>query len=220
MGLIHPGVAKELTLVIQRVIGPRTFVETGTAGGDTAAWAANEFERVVSIEVDPDLYKMANNRLRKNANVELHLGASEVVLTSVLDKVPAPAIVWLDAHWSGPGSGGESNECPLLQEIAAVDSVGVDHVIMIDDARLFMNVPGAPLHAEHWPSFEQISVALRQCAADCYLLVHDDVIFRVPAQLRRSVELYLLGLNAPSPLRRVFGGGSALLRRMVGARQN
>lgn len=220
MGLVHPGIPKELTLIVKRAIGAQTFVETGTAGGDTASWAANEFERVVSIEIDPGQYGTAASRLRKKANVELHLGASEAILPAVLGKLAAPAIVWLDAHWSGPGSGGESNECPLLQEIAAVDSAGADHVIMIDDARLFLNAPGPPLHAEHWPSFEQISTALRRRAADSYILVHDDIILRLPARFRRPIELYLRGLNTPSPFRRVIGRGGALLCRLVGTRQN
>jgi len=220
MGLVHPGVPKELTLAIKRLVGAQAFVETGTAGGDSAAWAAQQFERVVSIELDPALHRMAADRLRRHANVELRLGASEAVLPSVLAELPAPAIVWLDAHWSGPGSGGEAKECPVLEEIAAVDAAGTDHVIMIDDARLFLNVPGAPLHAEHWPSFEQISATLRRRAERSYLLVHDDVIFRIPQQFRGPVELYLLGLNTPSLLRRAFGRGRALLRRLLPAKTN
>jgi hypothetical protein len=49
MGLIHPGAPKELTLMIKRLVGAQTFVETGTAGGTPPlGWPAHwpSFEQV------------------------------------------------------------------------------------------------------------------------------------------------------------------------------
>ena len=49
------------------------------------------------------------------------------------------ATFWLDAHASGPNlPGGKYGGCPLLQELNAINlSPCKDHVLFIDDVRLF-----------------------------------------------------------------------------------
>ena len=57
----------------------------------------------------------------------------------LVENLTEPATFWLDAHASGPNiPGGKYGSCPLVQEIEAINlSPCKDHVIMIDDNRLF-----------------------------------------------------------------------------------
>src|SRR5580700_6116838 len=191
MGIVHPGAPRKLTLAVKDMVGARVFVETGTCTGATARWAASNFDRVISIEIEPRLYLAAAESLRDCANVDLRCGPSEAVLKTALIGLPGPAILWLDAHWSGDGTGGEHNECPLLEEIRIIDDRCADHVIMIDDARLFLNSPPRPHKPEHWPSFAQVMAALRASAPAAYVVIHDDVIVRIGTKFRDALDGFL-----------------------------
>src|SRR5690349_2942511 len=102
------------------MLNAKTFVETGTLLGNTAYWAGAHFERVISIEADMKLYQGARTRLAPLSNVHLYYGKSQHLLAPLMKGLDRPAIVWLDAHWSGPGTAGEELECPLLDEIVGV----------------------------------------------------------------------------------------------------
>jgi len=52
------------------------FIETGTYLADTALWAVQHFERVISIEADRELCDAARKRLASYANVNVLLGRS------------------------------------------------------------------------------------------------------------------------------------------------
>jgi hypothetical protein len=184
MGLIHPGIPKKLALVLAKNIGAEVFVETGTLGGETAAWAAEHFSRVISIEIDKSLYARACASLADKPNIELLLGPSEWLLPQITRSLSGPAVFWLDAHYSGPGTGGADKECPLLEELAAIN--GANHLVMVDDSRLFINGPGMPCKISHWPGITAVLDALR--APGCYLAIHDDVIWRFPETLQGCFE--------------------------------
>jgi hypothetical protein len=184
MGLIHPGVPRKLALALAKSLGADVFVETGTLTGETAAWAGEHFNRVISIEIDKALHEQACTLTAGKGNVELLLGPSERLLPQIARSLSGPAVFWIDAHYSGPGTGGEEKQCPILEELAAIS--GANHLIMVDDARLFLNGPGMPCDSSHWPSLVAVLDALR--APHCYLAIHDDVIFRFPETLQRCFE--------------------------------
>ena len=53
MGLYRMGPPEDLILALQARLRLGDFVETGTYRGDTAAWAAEHFARVTTIELSP-----------------------------------------------------------------------------------------------------------------------------------------------------------------------
>jgi hypothetical protein len=159
---------------------------------DTVLWAAQHFDRVTSIEADRELCGAARKRLASYANVNVLLGQSQNVLAALVPTLSRPALIWLDAHWCGGAVAvaGANQECPLLEEIAAVDAGIIQHLILIDDARFFLNPPPPPHKREHWPSAGAVIEQLR-AKYDGYICVIDDVIIRLPVALREPFEAFI-----------------------------
>lgn len=195
MGNVHPGIPEALTERLATEAGITTFVETGTFQGRTTAWAAERFGRVVTIEADPDLYRNAAERFREVPNVTVLHGDSGRLLGEVVASLTEPALFWLDAHWSGPGTAGESAECPVLEEIAAIDAGLPSHLVLVDDARMFLQPPH-PLHnADDWPDIATMVHALKKARPEDYVGVIEDVILRVPETLKGVLRAYLYDRN-------------------------
>jgi hypothetical protein len=188
--MVHWGIPPRLALWLRDEAATRDFVETGTNRAGTARWAAGHFDRVISIEAAPELHRAAKQRVASCTNVDLRLGNSRDVLKTLMPELSRPALVWLDAHWCGGVTAGESDECPVLDEIAAVDAGTVQHVILIDDARMFLNPARPPHKRDHWPPAGAVMEKLRE-KFDSYICITDDVILRLPAALQDRFEAFL-----------------------------
>lgn len=118
------------------------FIETGTYHGDTVAVAAEfGFQTIHSIEINQHLFEQCHQRFKHNDRVKIHCGDSPDVLQEILQGTTARCTFWLDAHRSfslqtlGSDVYGPN---PLIQELDAIAlSSRNDHVIFIDDCRLF-----------------------------------------------------------------------------------
>lgn len=119
----------------------RYFVETGTFKGDTveSMYQLGQFERIYSIEINADLFHDALDRFEHVADrIDLYCEDSVVALEDIIPKLDKQTVFWLDAHASGPLKGGRSGGCPLLDELKLIAASPIkDHVIFIDDKRLF-----------------------------------------------------------------------------------
>ena len=215
MGFIHPGVPQELVARLTEEFGIATFVETGTHKGNTAAWASSRFQKVVTIEGSDVWYERTKPRLDPLGNVSIIKGHSAQVLPEVVSQLTAPALFWLDAHWSGRQTAGADDQCPLIGEIAAINSSTLDHFVLIDDARLFLSPPEPPHNVDQWPDIAAILAALN-AAQKKYAVVFEDAIIAVPEDARRLVQAYCLERMA-AVKNRSFGEKAAdALRRAVG----
>lgn len=97
------------------------------------------FKTMHGIELMQKYYDFSVEQFKDSHNVHFYLGESPDVLPMLVENLTEPATFWLDAHASGPDiPGGKYGGCPLVQEIEAINlSPCKDHVIMIDDTRLF-----------------------------------------------------------------------------------
>jgi hypothetical protein len=204
MGMVYWGVPHGLALWLRDEAATRDFIETGTYLADTAVWAAQHFDRVISIEADQKLHDAARRRLASYVNVDVQLGRSQDELAALIPKLGRPALIWLDAHWCGGdvAVAGEHQECPLLEEIAAIDAGTIQHLILVDDARFFLNPPPPPHKREHWPSVGAVIEQL-QAKHEGYISITDDVIIRLPIALRDSFEAFI-GHRSRATLRAVL----------------
>ena len=188
MGIYTMGPPEGLVRLLRNAYALSDFIETGTYHGATAAWVADFFERVISIELALALHEAASQRFSHKANIDFRLGDTEDVLARLVPGLTKPALFWLDAHWSGGETAGEVHECPLLGEIAAIERSPVEHFFLIDDARFFTSPPPPPHRAEEWPDLAAITKALS--AKPRHITVFRDVIVAVPAAARGLVTTY------------------------------
>ncbi len=127
----------------------RSFLETGTLHGSTAAVFANRAEMVVTIELSPALHAAASVRFAGNPSVECICGDSAHILKEVLASLPAPSLMWLDGHYSGDGTARSDSDTPIGDELPhALAMVSRGCVLAIDDERLFNGTNGYPTEFE------------------------------------------------------------------------
>jgi hypothetical protein len=189
MGLITHGIPERITTELSQLNQSTAFVETGTYLGGTTRWAATQFEQVLTIERAEQLYRQHSPGLAAIPNVTTHLGDSRTILPSIVaDLKDCRATFWLDGHYSGGETAGEHDECPLLDELAALNTRNTD-IILIDDARLFLSAPPQPHQPSAWPTIADIIRQLPETGANQFVQVIDDVIFIVPDEepLRRHL---------------------------------
>ena len=133
---------------------PKVFVETGTFRGDNAAYQANWFLQVHTIELDPKLAADAKARFADAKTISVHEGDSAEVLAILADIIHEPALFYLDAHWSGGQTAlgkPEDNGCPVLRELQALSLRPYADIIVIDDMRLMGKQEWSGEDGTDWP---------------------------------------------------------------------
>jgi hypothetical protein len=153
-----------------RRFGPRVFVETGTYRGDTLEVMKRHVAQAFSIELAPELASLARVRFAADAHVEILEGDSATLLPGILEKLYEPALFWLDGHWSmGETAKAADFETPIRAELDAVLRHRVsDHVVLIDDARLF--------GTGDYPTIDEIEAMVRDHRPDWKFSVVADII--------------------------------------------
>ena len=164
-----PAVVKQRTVKhYQKKFGPRIFIETGTYLGDMVAAVAARFTETYSIELSLELCDRAQDRFATRDDVHILHGDSSDVLPLILKKISEPCVFWLDGHFSGGITAQGKLDFPILQELEHIRRHPIKtHVILIDDARLF--VPPAPAK-------EQIIEHLRDINPAYVIEDRDDII--------------------------------------------
>jgi hypothetical protein len=219
MGICNFGAPRKDIEFLKSLKATDIFIETGTFKGETAAWAAQIFSRVITIEGLEENYLESKRNLAHLNHVECFHGDSRDVLPQVLEQIGGkPALFWLDAHWM-PGAFGKSAECPIFDELKYIRKTSPDHIILIDDARYFLAPPPQPHEASDWPTIGDVINFLNAGGAEpLYTVVQQDVVYSVPESMRKAARDYFQikateEMNAhyakPHPLEK-------LARRLVG----
>lgn len=152
----------------------RVLVETGTFRGGTVDALRRSFGHVFSIELSDFYYDQATQKFKDVPNVTIIQGDSGDVLAGLVATLDAPAMFWLDAHWSGGKTAQSTIDSPVSSELSALLASDIPHVILIDDARLFDGTDG-------YPSLNDLrtEVALGRIHRD--VVVESDIIRLTPA---------------------------------------
>lgn len=150
-----------------------TFIETGTFLGDTIYAVQKLFKKIISIEIEGELYQQALERFKGKSHIELIQGDSGIVMESVLSTLHKPVLFWLDGHYSGTGTGKGDGNTPVLRELEAILSSHVKHVILIDDARCFTGNDG-------YPTISDLKKKVLKKNNDLLFEVKDDIIRIIP----------------------------------------
>lgn len=161
------------------------FIETGTNDGETTRFLKDQFLELHTIELGSRQAKAARIRFANDPHVFVHQGDSTKLLPRVLSKVKEPALIWLDGHYSGPGTAQGTENTPAIAELRAIIADGRPHVVLIDDARCFGGgahnpIGGTPMydHYSTWPTLEEIGEVASE--GGWAWLMKDDIIRLTP----------------------------------------
>jgi hypothetical protein len=149
------------------------LVETGTYKGEMVEAQKSNYKKVFSIELGTDLYEQAKRRFKNDANVTLLQGDSGKVLAKVIDQINEPAVFWLDGHYSGGVTAKGQKDCPIYEELNCIFAKrGLNHVLLIDDARLFVGT-------NDYPSIKELTAYIQAFNPSYTVEVKDDVIHAI-----------------------------------------
>jgi len=146
------------------------LVETGTYKGAMLDSCKNLFDKLYSIELDKKLFEEAKEKYKDDPKVVNICGDSGVELKKLMDKIDKPCLFWLDGHYSGGITAKADIDTPIVEELKAVFEHPIkNHVILIDDARLFVGV-------DDYPTIEGLKEIVKNEAPDKNLVVNCDII--------------------------------------------
>jgi hypothetical protein len=167
-------------LSLLRAHGLGLVVETGTFLGDMAAFLSARGFDVITIELDPKLAALARLRFADNRRVHLIEGDSGTRLPTIVGQLTHPALFYLDAHYSGPGTGKGDIETPISAEIDLIlQRAPAGSVVAIDDANCFGTQPD-------YPPLQDFLDALTASGVADARVVNDAILFSVPAAKRAA----------------------------------
>jgi len=132
-----PKFVKDAVLVRQN-LSNSTWIETGTAYGDTTQMLAQIATKVYTIEPEPSLFEKARQRFSKNSKVVVVNDISENALSPILKSVEGNICFWLDGHYSGGVTYAGPNDTPLVEELIQIETQlnrFPEVMIAIDDIR-------------------------------------------------------------------------------------
>lgn len=180
----------EIILKLKNAYPVPHFIETGTFKGETSYWASRLFNTVSTIENSDTLFRQVKEKYSHISNIHFYYGDTRVKLKEIMSAMDSAGIFWLDAHWSGQKTYGENDECPLLDELEIINSSRFDHIVFIDDARLFLSPPPRPHVIDNWPDITTVLDVLQKKSKKRYIVITDDVILAVPYEMKPIVASY------------------------------
>lgn len=122
----------------------RTFVESGSADGDTCLALRNDFDRLYTVEIVPTVQERTKARLQPYGNIVSLQGDTTNIFPNLLQQINASCVFWLDGHYCGSLEARGPKDTPVVEELEIILATGIPHVILIDDARLFGSDPAYP----------------------------------------------------------------------------
>ncbi len=160
------------------------FIETGTYMGDTVEFLKNDFTHLYSIELNEQLAAKAEHRFAANSKISIVQGDSAEQLSSILSSIQTPVTFWLDGHYSSEFQSGDEyivtgkgkKDTPIVEELMQIKQHPVQqHVILIDDARLFDGT-------NDYPTKEEVSNFVKQHLPNYSFSIKKDIIRILPSR--------------------------------------
>ena len=177
MGSVYNSIPTWLAGALQREFGLSTFVESGLGQGTSALWAERHFDTCISVENDLELINKFTNNY-PNSNARIICGDSGVEFAFLIHGIASPALFWLDGH--------TDDYTPIIAELASINASQLDHIVMVDDLRLFGTLPA-------WPKLNQVMEIAQDYDKRTTFEV-DDVLIAVPNRFSyKTFEIILKG---------------------------
>jgi predicted O-methyltransferase YrrM len=125
--------------------GHSILIESGTYLGGTVEHFLPHAEGIVSIEIEPTLYRRAAARFAQLPNVTILHGDATDLIPPIFDLLDTPPLVFLDGHFSGgeTGCGAQVEPAQTILELLGRSAIP-GTTIVVDDLRLFGGDPEFP----------------------------------------------------------------------------
>jgi hypothetical protein len=155
----------------QKKTGYETLVETGTYLGKMIDAQKKNFKKIMSIEIDKKFHEDAIEKFKAYPYISFYRGDSGKVMADIMKVLDQPAVFWLDAHYNNRSTEKLDKECPIYEELNVIFAQGsnLDHVLLIDDARLFIG-------KNDYPTIPELTEYILSRRPDYKIEVKDDVI--------------------------------------------
>lgn len=145
------------------------LVETGTFKGDMLEAQKNNFEKLYSIELSTEYWEKAKQRFKNDKHIHLLQGDSGKELPKLTPTLDKPTLFWLDGHYCGSSTALSEIECPIYAEIETIFKNNKNHVMLIDDARLFIG-------KRDYPTIPELTAFVKKLNPNYSVSVEDDII--------------------------------------------
>jgi len=163
----------------------RTFIETGTYLGNTAMRCSRDFDAVITMELDPELFRQAQRYLASRPNIHCLQGDALKLLPQVLERTDVrEALVFLDGHFSGGNTAHGDLAEPACEEITVLAGHKEKiNAVVIDDFRCFGRDAG-------WPKRSSLLKTIEDSFGDDFeYAVHLDQVLMWRVRERRSTTV-------------------------------
>lgn len=148
----------------------QVFVESGTFLGIMINSMKGQFKKLYSIELSEILYKNAIKKFENDKNVNIVFGDSGSMLPQVIKDINEPIVFWLDGHYSGDITAKGVLETPIIKELKTVLEHPIkNHVILVDDARLFNGT-------RDYPTVKEVQDFLAGYSKDFKFEIKEDIL--------------------------------------------
>ncbi len=146
------------------------LIETGTYLGEMVDATKNTFDRIISIELDRVLYENAKKKFSGLNSISIIQGDSGEMLPAILSELNEPTLFWLDGHYSGGVTARSELETPIVRELELLLNHHIaEHVVLIDDARLFIG-------QDDYPTIEELRNLVLSKRPGSVFEVENDII--------------------------------------------
>lgn len=192
MGAVNFSLEPKLVEHLKQVLPLSIFVETGTFEGETVNKVIFLFEEIYTVELSEEYYLRSSEKFQGQKSVKVYHDSSERLLQTLCPSLIDKSVVyWLDAHWCvADNTSGYHSQCPLLQELNAIQALNAQSVILIDDARLFLCPPPRPHEISQWPDFNAVIKKLFSLSSIHEIMVVNDVIVYYPVSINSTLKTY------------------------------
>jgi len=169
----HPIKIRTILKYAQR-LKIKNLIETGTYLGETVLATKGYFQKIYSIELGRKLYLLAKKTFADDKNVKIIYGDSARVLPEIVKKIYKPYVFWLDAHFSEGITTKGATKTPILQELKSILKNKIkNHVILVDDARLFTG-------NNDYPTIKEVKTLVKEFLPKHKINIENDIIRIVP----------------------------------------
>lgn len=150
------------------------LIETGTYLGDTVFSQRNNFSQIISVELGRRFFSAAKKRFRRFPHITILHGNSGDLMIEIMQGIKSRSLLWLDGHYSGGITAKGETESPVYRELdAAFSNNELKHVILIDDARLFIG-------KRDYPTLEELTSYIRIKDPEYKVETETDIIIISP----------------------------------------